>query len=145
MRVSVRSVWLFLCIILVSGCATRHAVSGGSPHRSTAHKTVSHKVVKHRHFQQYGRASYYARALENRKTANGERYHARLRTAAHRTLPLGSYVRVTNLHNGKSVVVRINDRGPYVKGRIIDLSRSAFQTIANPSQGVIRVKIQVIR
>lgn len=65
-------------------------------------------------------------------------------TAAHKTLPFNSRVRVTNLDNGKSTVVRINDRGPFIQGRIIDLSRSSFTQIADTSQGLVRVRIEVI-
>jgi rare lipoprotein A len=66
-------------------------------------------------------------------------------TAAHKTLPFGSEVKVTNLNNGKSVTVRINDRGPFVKGRIIDLSRAAFSQIANLDRGVVKVEIRVVK
>ncbi|CBL44166.1 Rare lipoprotein A [gamma proteobacterium HdN1] len=70
---------------------------------------------------------------------------ARGYTAAHRTLPFGTRVKVTNLASGKSVVVVINDRGPYIRGRVIDLSTTAFRHIANPRVGLVRVKIQVLR
>lgn len=91
-----------------------------------------------------GMASFYGAEFQSRKTASGERYDAALLTAAHRTLPLGTRVRVTNTHNGKAVVVRINDRGPFVKGRIIDLSRAAFQSIAPVNDGVVAVRMQVL-
>ena len=73
-----------------------------------------------------GLASYY---IEPQSTASGERFNPNELTAAHKTLPFGTRVRVTNRHNGKSVVVRINDRGPFVKGRVIDLSRAAARAI----------------
>lgn len=92
-----------------------------------------------------GEASFYANKHEQRKTASGERYRHALKTAAHREMPFGLTVKVTNTDNGKSVVVKINDRGPFVRGRIIDLSRSAFSSIGNPAQGVIPVRIEVIR
>jgi len=88
-------------------------------------------------------ASYYARILHHRKTASGERFDNYAMTAAHKTLPFGSEVKVTNLNNGKSVTVRINDRGPFVKGRIIDLSRAAFSQIADLNKGVVKVEISV--
>lgn len=72
-----------------------------------------------------GQASHYGAEFEGRPTASGELYDAGLRTAAHPSLPLGSRVRVTNLANGRSTVVRINDRGPFARGRVIDLSRAA--------------------
>ena len=91
-----------------------------------------------------GRATFYANRHQSRKTANGEIYHHQRYTAAHRTLPFGTKVRVTNIKNGKSVVVTINDRGPFIKGRILDLSRSAFNRIASMSSGVIEVKMEVV-
>ncbi len=91
-----------------------------------------------------GKASYYADKLEGRKTASGEIYYHHLKTAAHRTLPFGTMVRVTNLDNKKSVVVKINDRGPFIKGRIIDLSKSAAKEIGGVLKGIVEVKIEVI-
>ncbi len=76
-----------------------------------------------------GSASYYGARFAGRKTANGEIFNPRKLTAAHRTLPFGSKVKVTNRRNGKSVVVRINDRGPFARGRVIDLSKAAAQRI----------------
>ena len=77
---------------------------------------------------------------QNRKTASGERFKQCSKTAADQILPFGRMVKVTNINNGKSVVVRINDRGPFVKGRIIDLSRSAFSSIGDLKSGIIKVK-----
>lgn len=91
-----------------------------------------------------GLASYYGDRHHNQKTASGERYRHELKTAAHRTLPLGSVVKVTNQKTGQSIEVKINDRGPFVRGRIIDLSKSAFTAIGNTSSGLIKVDIQVI-
>ena len=83
-------------------------------------------------FAQCGRASWYAL---HSKTASGERMNPSAMTAAHRSLPFGTKVRVTNKHNGKSVVVRINDRGPFIKGRVIDLSKAAAKQIDMISRG----------
>ncbi len=91
-----------------------------------------------------GIASFYGNEFQSRKTANGERFDQAKLTAAHRTLPFGTRLKVTNTENGKSVTVRVNDRGPFVKGRIIDLSSSAFKTIASINAGVAPVRIQVI-
>lgn len=102
-------------------------------------------AIKMQGASQTGKASYYARKHQNQKTANGERYDSNLKTAAHKKLPFGTRVRVTNTENGKSVIVRINDRGPYVYGRIVDLSRSAFKQIANLADGIIDVRLEVIR
>lgn len=91
-----------------------------------------------------GAASYYGKRFHGRTTANGERFDMHAMTAAHRTLPFGTKVRVTNRNNGKAVIVRINDRGPYSGGRVIDLSRAAAETIGMIRAGVISVNIEVI-
>lgn len=95
-------------------------------------------------FVEEGIASFYANKYQFRTTANGERFNQFASTAAHKTLPFNSRVRVTNLDNGKSVIVRINDRGPFIEGRIIDLSRSSFSDIADTNAGLARVRIEVI-
>ena len=91
-----------------------------------------------------GEASYYGAELEGRPTASGESFDPGGLTAAHRTLPLGSKVRVTNLQNDESVVVRINDRGPYHGRRILDLSRRAAERIGMLASGKARVKIELL-
>ena len=90
-----------------------------------------------------GTASIYSDDLNGRPTASGERYDKSAATAAHRTLPFGSQVRVTNLRNNKSVTVRINDRGPHVAGRILDLSRNAAERLGVLA-GVLKVRIEVV-
>ncbi|GHA19216.1 septal ring lytic transglycosylase RlpA family protein [Oceanisphaera arctica] len=89
-----------------------------------------------------GMASYYGARHHGRKTASGERFNQNALTAAHRTLPFGTRVRVTNLNNQKSVVVRINDRGPYAKGRIIDLSAEAARELNMIRAGVAKVRVE---
>jgi len=91
-----------------------------------------------------GMASYYAEAHQGRRTANGERFDMHALTAAHRTLPFGTRVEVTNLENGRSVVVRINDRGPYVEGRVIDLSQAAARELRFLGRGTTRVRLKVL-
>ena len=91
-----------------------------------------------------GSASWYGPGFHGRKTANGERYDMHGLTAAHRSLPFGTKVRVTNRKNGKSVVVRINDRGPYAGGRVIDLSRGAAQAVSMIDSGVVPVNLEVL-
>ncbi len=86
-------------------------------------------------------ASYYAEKFEGRKTSNGEIYQANKLTAAHRSLPFGTIVKVTNIANGKSVEVRINDRGPFVSGRNIDLSAKAAEKLDMMQKGVIDVTL----
>ncbi|MBF6569852.1 MAG: septal ring lytic transglycosylase RlpA family protein [Candidatus Binataceae bacterium] len=89
-------------------------------------------------------ASWYGPGFNGRRTSNGEIFHQDGLTAASRTLPLGSRVRVTNLSNGRSVVVRINDRGPYVRGRGLDLSKGAAQEIGLTREGVARVQVSAV-
>lgn len=91
-----------------------------------------------------GSASWYGGKFHGRKTANGERFNMNDLTAAHRTLPFGTRVRVTNEANGRSVVVRINDRGPYHGNRVIDLSRKAAESVGLLGRGVGRVKLEVL-
>jgi rare lipoprotein A len=91
-----------------------------------------------------GTASYYHGKWIGRKTANGEIYKKDDITAAHKTLPFNTMARVTNLRNGKEVVVRINNRGPYVKGRIIDLSLAAAEKISMTKAGVVPVKVEIL-
>ena len=96
-------------------------------------------------YTESGKASYYAMKFQSKKTASGELYDKAKKTAAHKKLPFGTKVKVTNTKNSKSVIVKINDRGPFVKDRIVDLSGSAFSSIANFDAGVIEVKIEVIK
>lgn len=91
-----------------------------------------------------GTASWYGGKFHGRKTANGETYNQNALTAAHRYLPFGTEVVVTNQNNGESVVVRINDRGPFTGGRIIDLSRQAASEIGMINAGTARVTVEVI-
>ncbi|MEO1105277.1 MAG: septal ring lytic transglycosylase RlpA family protein [Pseudomonadota bacterium] len=91
-----------------------------------------------------GTASFYGRRFHGRRTANGERFDMGAMTAAHRTLPFGSKVRVTNPRNGKQVVVRINDRGPFARGRAIDLSRAAAEQIGMIRRGHARVEMELV-
>lgn len=127
-RTTLAIVWLF--VFLLHGCAG-----------NTSYKP-------HSEFNGYvetGMASYYARKFQHRKTANGEHFDNNSMTAAHKTLPFGTEVIVKNLNNGKAVKVRINDRGPFVKGRIIDLTSTAFSQISNLDKGIEKVEIRVVK
>jgi rare lipoprotein A len=93
---------------------------------------------------QIGTASYYGRRFHGRRTANGERFDMYGFTAAHRVLPLGSVIRVTNVSNGRSVRVRVNDRGPYIRGRVIDLSYAAAYRLGMVRSGLARVQIELV-
>jgi rare lipoprotein A len=91
-----------------------------------------------------GVVSYYANKFHGRRTASGARYDKQQLTAAHLSLPFGTLVRVTNPRNGRSVVVRINDRGPHIRGRVLDLSREAARVLGLISAGVARVAWEII-
>jgi|UniRef100_A0A7V3RHY8 rare lipoprotein A len=96
-------------------------------------------------FVEYGYGSYYSDDFHGKKTASGELYNKWDYTCAHRTLPFGTRIRVTNLENNKSVIVRVNDRGPQKKERIVDLSYAAARDLSMIGKGVVKVKIEVIR
>lgn len=119
---------LSLCLLLAA-CSSRYDESHGGSWRG---------------YSETGYASYYADRYHGKKTASGELYRNNLNSAAHMELPFGSTVRVTNLANGKSVVVKVNDRGAFKNGRIIDLSKSAFSAIGNIRDGIIKVKVEVL-
>ncbi len=95
-------------------------------------------------YKKQGKASFYAKKFQGMRTSNGERYHSKKMTAAHRSLPFGTLVKVTNLRNGKSVVVRINDRGPFVRGRLIDVSHLAATELELVAAGTAPVEMEVI-
>jgi len=120
--------------LLMSGCATFTATSHGPSLYDSKPIAV-----------ETGRASYYGGRWIGRLTANGEHYRSEDCTAAHRKLPFNTMVRVTNLRNGKSVIVRINNRGPYAKGRILDLSIVAAKKIEMISDGIIPVRAEVLK
>lgn len=121
--------FVLLCLLFLEGC------TGPAGHRPPPGQDG---------FRETGMASYYARKFQSRKTASGERLDNTAMTAAHRSLPFGTVVTVKNLASGKSVLVRINDRGPFVRGRIIDLTRAAFSRIASLDQGVVKVEIRAV-
>jgi rare lipoprotein A len=118
---------LLLGLLSLAGCAT----TGG---RLGAHGAPA----------EIGLASFYAHRFDGHRTAGGEIYDENALTAAHPTLPFGTRVRVTNLSNDRCVVVRINDRGPQARGRIIDLSRRAARELGCLREGVARVSVEVV-
>jgi rare lipoprotein A len=95
-------------------------------------------------WEQTGEASWYGEPYHGRRTSNGERYDMHRLTAAHPSLPFGTRVRVTNLDNGRSVEVRINDRGPFKRGRIVDVSFAAARSLGAVGPGVIPVRLRVV-
>ncbi|MFV8783520.1 septal ring lytic transglycosylase RlpA family protein [Microbulbifer sp. SA54] len=106
---------------------------------------VKYRILKGvKGYREKGQASWYGTKFHGRKTANGEVYNMYAMSAAHKTLPLPSYAKVTNLDNGRSVIVRVNDRGPFVPGRIIDLSYTAAQKLGYIDKGVARVVVEAL-
>ncbi len=96
------------------------------------------------HYDEVGYASWYGKDFHGKLTANGEIYNMNSLTAAHKTLPLPTMVKVTNLENGRTLVLRVNDRGPFVKSRIIDISRRGAQLLGFDKQGVTKVRVQAL-
>ena len=132
-----RSPRVFLVLVVLAlatvGCATARRTSvpdSGGPEPGTRID---------------GLASWYGQQHQGRPTASGEAFDMNKLTAAHRTLPFGTRLRVTNVENGKSVVVRVNDRGPHVSGRVLDLSYRAAQALGITDAGVARVEAVVLR
>lgn len=121
-----------LTLTLLVGCSSTTAIND----EKTKNYAKSHQLV--------GQASWYGNKYHGRLTASGERYDMRAYTAAHRTLPFGAIVRVTNTANNKTVDVKINDRGPFAKGRVIDLSHKSFEQIGDVKKGLAPVRIEII-
>lgn len=105
---------------------------------------VKNETSKFSYYEK-GEASWYGPGFNGKKTASGEKFDMYKLTAAHKKLSFGTKVRVTNLKNGKSVIVKINDRGPFVKGRVIDLSKKAAQEIDMINAGHVPVKIEILK
>jgi rare lipoprotein A len=135
------------CLFASLGAAQGPNISEAKPAPSSSTQTKSEvrKQAGKPKAYQIGTASWYGDYFEGKPTASGEPYEMYDMTAAHLTLPLGSFVRVTNLRNGRAVVVRVNDRGPIVPGRIIDLSYSAAEALQFRSRGLQRVRLDVVK
>lgn len=139
--------------LMVSGTAAiNQAQAAGINKKSQSATFRSYKVKGVRYhpllnadnFSQTGKASWYGPGFHGKKTSNGERYNMNALTAAHKTLPLGTLVRVSNLSNGKSIIVRINDRGPFHGNRIIDLSKAAATKLGFIRNGMANVRVETI-
>jgi rare lipoprotein A len=130
------AVWIF------SLALTIFSTSCASPSKELRHEPFDRE--KFWHYREEGLASWYGEEYHGRKTANGETYNMYAMTAAHRTLPFHSHVRVTNLENGRKTELRINDRGPFIPGRILDLSQSGAGAIGIMGPGTAKVLVEVI-
>ena len=153
---------LVLGLMMLSSCAptryppgyhagnappSRHLGEGGKVKRGNPYQVAGQwyePLATGEGYDEVGIASWYGRKFHGKKTANGETYDMYAMTAAHTVLPMPSIVKVTNLENGKSVKVRINDRGPFVKGRLIDLSYAAAKALGYVKQGTARVRVQTL-
>ncbi len=145
------SVGAAICAVLLAGCADSRSAgplsSSGGTHKIGRPYTINGITYVPRHEPDYNRvglASWYGAQFHGRRTANGEVYDMNRLSAAHPTLPLPSYVRVTNLDNGIVRIVRVNDRGPFVPGRIIDLSSRAARELQFRSRGLARVRVEYV-
>ena len=139
-----RSLLLLLLPFLVLACGGRKDVDRDGNIRLRGEKPVSLEGRRTGDLLQRGIASWYGHPYHGRQTSNGERYDMDAMTAAHKTLPFNTYVRVVNLNNGKETVVRINDRGPFIRGRVIDLSRGAARAVHMIGTGTAEVKLYLV-
>jgi rare lipoprotein A len=144
-----RVIFFCCCLALVTGCAPKkypHADRGLRPSQRpyTINGHRYEPIQSHEGFVQTGIASWYGHDFHGRPTSNGERYDMYAMTAAHKTLPLGVYVKVRNRDNGREAVVRVNDRGPFVKGRIIDLSYAAARKLGIDISGTGPVRVEAL-
>jgi rare lipoprotein A len=134
----------FLIVGLGAAQGPNNSEAKPAPISSSQAKSAVRKQVGKGKPYQVGTATWYGKNFEGKETASGEKYNMYDMTAAHLTLPFGSYVKVTNLRNGKAVVVRVNDRGPIVPGRIIDLSYGAAQALQMKAYGLQRVRLDLV-
>lgn len=151
---------LVLLLLFETGCASNTVDLNASPYSQAAAikgqggmykignpykiKGTTYYPREDYNYSEVGIASWYGKDFHNKRTANGEKYDMNTLTAAHRTLPLPSIVRVTNLENGRSLVLRVNDRGPYAKNRIIDISKRGAQLLGYQVQGTAKVRVEVL-
>jgi len=122
---------LTLCALIAAGCASTR-----TSRPTTAASAAGTRIV--------GLASWYGQRHQGHATASGEAFDMNKLTAAHRTMPFGTRLRVTNVENGRSVVVRVNDRGPWVSDRVLDVSQAAAKTLGMTGDGVTKVEIVVL-
>lgn len=143
MKVVLKILYISLLLLIIAGCSpsVRFAEKSGTTNIKPG-KVETTKAVAGETFKGY--ASFYADKFHGRKTSSGEVFDMNGFTAAHRTLPFGTKVKVTNIKNGKSIVVKINDRGPFKEERIIDLSKAAAESIDMVNDGVAEVEIKIL-
>jgi rare lipoprotein A len=136
---------LFICLVLALSVVALSAHIARAPAGPLVPRPEDPAATAPSRHVESGMASWYGRAWQGRRTASGQRFDARKLTAAHRSLPLNSTVRVTNLANGRSVEVTINDRGPYVGHRLIDVSAEAAKKLGMTKDGVVPVQVETVK
>ena len=142
MKKTAFSITSFLCVLFIIHCSHSPRYTGNSGSRYKQKKNLKSTPKSNNRFK--GISSYYGEDFHGKLTANGEVYDMYGLTAAHKTLPLNTIVRVTNLENNKSLILRINDRGPFVKGRILDCSYGAALKLGFIGNGTTNVLVEVI-
>ena len=140
-RISVLAGFALTVLLSLSGAKAAEPAATAT---NIPSQTIGKKPAK-RHWYQIGRASWYGTYFQGRETASGETYNMYSMTCAHRTLPLGTLLRVTNLRNHKTVVVRVNDRGPVPESRVVDLSYAAANFLGFSQRGLAPVRLEVIQ
>lgn len=160
MKLNKSKILACLALLALAGCASNKVELSDSPYSQAAAikgQGGTYKVGKpykisgqwyypkeDYSYSEVGVASWYGKDFHDKRTANGEKYDMNTLTAAHRTLPIPSIVRVTNLENGRSLVLRVNDRGPYAKNRIIDISKRGAQLLGYQTQGTAKVRVELL-
>jgi len=143
---------MLCCLVFLASCATKKPpLASSSQSKTKAYErpytvngTLYEPLANHEGFVQTGIASWYGKDFHGKRTSNGEKYDMNAMTAAHKTLPLGVYVKIRNTDNGNEAIVRVNDRGPFVKGRIIDLSYAAAKKLGVEVVGTAPVRIEAL-
>ncbi len=144
---------LFLIVASCGHNGKLSSVGGGTQKKGSSSNSYTYTVrgkqytvdKSVRRYSKEGIASWYGPGFHGKKTANGEIYNQNAMTAAHKTLPLGSIVEVRNLNNGKKITVRINDRGPFIEGRIIDLSKKGAEKLGMLESGIAKVRVTLVK
>jgi len=149
----IKLILILSCLVFIASCSTKKPPTSVESSRSTTKAyqkpyTVNGKryepMSSHEGFVQTGIASWYGKDFHGKKTSNGEKYDMNAMTAAHKTLPLGVFVKIRNTDNGHEAIVRVNDRGPFIKGRIIDLSYAAAKKLGVDIIGTAPVRIEAL-
>jgi rare lipoprotein A len=152
MKVAIYYFFVIIVILVVSSCGktskvyippSKHSIAA-TQRPYTINRKTYYPLPSADGFVQEGKASWYGKKFHGKSTSNGEKYNMYAMTAAHKILPMGTYVSVKNLDNGRQCVVRVNDRGPFVKGRVIDLSYNAAKKLGVVGKGIAHVRVEAL-